>query len=335
MTLFGIILLVIIATILVSIYYCTTDTSGRKKNRVSFNLCNNKKLTYNDTVNDNTRPISNEDTIDTNLNQHFSNTQFHTDYRDTITAFNDIAPSQKDIFNHNNLPAIHTILNPNSKETTILIETFIKQIKKDVKNNVSNYITSNPGWDEPLTQMKNESGWDKFRKELDLPSSLFADPAKKSPVTLVKIDHIEKYKTDFETKYECTLIIQKNNTEDQMIIKVNFIKNYNNNKNTIVTEAIYIIGFLTNEALDVHTPEIDMYNFKGLEMNDIIDNKTIINELNKKYDNLNKANTEFSNSLENEDKQFQKELPSMASFDTFQYTRSIYDDLSGKPINYD
>jgi hypothetical protein len=332
MNLLGIILLVIIAIILFSIYYCTgTQNKYRKKNRVSFILCHTKPTRN---TSDNYTPDDNNE-LEPELKRHFLNVQFHTDYRDTITSFNDLAPSQKELFNHTNLPTVHTVLNPNSSETSVLINTFIKQINKDVKYNVSDYLTSNTGWDEPLAQKKQESGWDKFRKELDLPSSLFSDPAKKSSVKLVKIDHIEKYKTDYETKYECILIIQKTNVEDQMIVKVNFIKNYNSNKNTIVIEAIYIIGFLTNEAEDISTPEADMYNFKGLEMNDIIDNKTIINELNKKYDNLNKANYEFSNSLDKEDKQFQKELPPMSSFDTFQYTRSIYDDLSGKPINYD
>jgi hypothetical protein len=279
--------------------------------------------------------------------------QFHTDYRDTIAAFNDIAPSQKPVFNDGNYAELHTRPKTNNKEIRNMITNFIQVLNKDIKTNVSDYLTANSGWDEPLAQKQPESGWDKFRKALELPSSLFADPASKSPVKLIQIDQVDKYKTDFEIKYVINIIIQKLNVEDQMIVKISFVRDLRDKKNpyNMIIEEIFIVGFLTNEQQNMETDDMNLtgqpgmsglsrntfYDFKGLEtsnMTDIIDNKTIIKELNKKYDHLNQANKNFIGHLDQESRKFQEELPPMSDLDAFKCTRTVYDDLGGKPIIY-
>jgi hypothetical protein len=281
------------------------------------------------------------------INNYYSNMQFHTDYRDTLAAFNDIAPSQKPVFNEGNYAELHTRPKTNNREIRDIITNFIKVLNKDIKTNVSAYLTANSGWDEPLMQKQPESGWDKFRKALELPSSLFGNPASKSPVKLIQIDQVDKYKTDFEIKYVINIIIQKLNVEDQMIVKISFVRDLRDKKNphNMIIEEIFIVGFLTNEQQNMETDDNNLagpnrkafYDFKGLEtsnMTDIIDNKTIVKELNKKYDHLNQANKNFISHLDQESRKFQEELPPMSDLDAFKCTRTVYDDLGGKPIIY-
>jgi len=276
--------------------------------------------------------------------------QFHTDYRDTIAAFNDIAPSQKPVFNEGNYPELHTRPKTSNKEIRTIINNFIQVLNKDIKTNVSSYLNANSGWDEPLAQKQPESGWDKFRKALELPSSLFSDPASKSPVKLIQIDQVEKYKTDFEIKYVINIIIQKLNVEDQMIVKISFVRDLRDKKNphNMIIEEIFIVGFLTNDdandqqnlATNDNLTGLNrngFYSFKGLEtsnMTDIIDNKTIVKELNKKYDTLNQANQNFISHMDLESRRFQEELPPQSDLAAYKCTRTVYDDLGGKPIIY-
>lgn len=285
------------------------------------------------------------------LKPYFMEMQFHTDYRDTIAAFNDIS-QQKEIFNKSNQPVTH--LDPSHKEASYLIKEFIRELNSDVKNSVSDYRTSNTGWDEPLPELKVKSGWDKQQEELGLPSSLYADPAKRAPIKLIKIDDIEKYTTEFETKYVCTIIIQKLNVEDQMIVKISFVQDNtdingeriffqdielytDNNKNSeynVIIEEIFIVGFLTDDEAFVGDGD-DFYNFKGIETDGMIDNKTIMKELIKKYKNRRKEDRKFSESLDEEGQIFHDELCDLSNYDAFKCTRSIYDDLSDKPITYE
>jgi hypothetical protein len=308
--------------------------------------------------------------------------QFHNDYRDTITAFNDIAPSQKELFNESNLPVTHSIA-PH-EEVYDLIREFIRQLNRDVKYNVTDYHNSNTGWDEPIPDKKGKSGWEKQQNELGLPSSLYPDPAKRAKLKLIKIDNVEKQSTEFETKYACTIIMQKVNVGDQVIVKVTFVRdniniddereffrdlddagsigtnygrNYDKNRGTgrctgrstgrgrnrlhknptsnIVIEQIFIVGFLTDEGVNEGSKKEDFYHFKGLETNDIIDNKKIMRELIKKYKKKASEDLEFAASLDEDGRLFHNELRDVSSYDAFKCTRSIYDDLNGKPIVYE
>lgn len=292
-----------------------------------------------------------------NQQPYFMEIQFHNDYRDTITAFNDIAPSQKEIFNQCDLPVNYT--NPPYEEVNDLINEFIKQLNEIIKYNIPEYRHSNSGWDEPLIEMKEKSGWDKQQEELGLPKSLYSDPAKKSLVKLIKIDEVQKLVTELETKYICTIIIQKYNVDDQMIVKISFVKNNKNinedrdffkdigadsdcetiisqnSEINFVIEQIFIVGFLTKEGIQKGNHRDNFYHFKGLETNNITDNKTIVKELIKKYKNKNEQDLLFSASLDEQDKLFRDGLRDISTYDAFKSTRTIYDDLNDKPILYE
>lgn len=300
-------------------------------------------------------------------NPFFLDMQFHTDYRDTLTAFNDIAPAQQLIFNKANLPT--TFSTPPYKEVDAIVKEFIKEVNKTVMFSVTNYRQSNTGWDETIPDKTMESGWDKQQQSLGLPSSLYADPAKRAPIVLIKIDNVEKYVTEFQTQYVIILIVQKKNVEDQMIVKISFIKenidinlerklfddinaDYNkesdfDNSNIVekptyntdmVIEEIFVVGFLSKEGLGGDKPfetNLDLYNFKGLETNDLIDQRMVMKELINKKRQINKEMNNFTAILDPNDQQFHKDIPKLEEYKAYKCTRTIFDDLSGKPVDYD
>ncbi|AYV80948.1 MAG: hypothetical protein Harvfovirus11_10 [Harvfovirus sp.] len=223
----------------------------------------------------------------------FIEMMFHNDYRDTLTAFNDLT-RQKQVFNQSNSPTEYTEMVPNDNEITFLIKQFIRELNKNVINN-SAMRNSNSGWDELLPEEKVVSGWEKQQILLGLPKSLYEDPAPKNKIRLLKIDSAEKFATDQETKYVVQLIIQKLNVDDQMIVKISFVQDNLDSVNldreffdkhrgdrNVLIEEINVVGYLTS---DDECEKKDFYNFKSLETGGIIDDHAVVKELTNKYKN--------------------------------------------------
>lgn len=289
------------------------------------------------------------------IKPYFMEMQFHNDYRDTIAAINDLTNNRREKYNDCNMPVIHT--KPPLEEISEIVNEFIEKLNHDITNNVSEYRSCNNGWDEPIPDYKEKSGWEKQQEELGLPSSLYSDPAKKSKIELIKITDIEKYETKSEIRYICTIIIQKINVDDQMILKLSFIKNNTktnkklyilNDLNSdniydkeskepleIIIEEIFVVGFLTDEGLPNDNKHEDFYDFKGLNYNDVINNKTIIKELIKKYNNRTRENLNFTACLDESSRIFHNELRDIITSNSYQCTRSIYDDLNNNKILYE
>jgi hypothetical protein len=232
---------------------------------------------------------------------YFIENQFHNDYRDALTAFNNIAPSQKQMFNRSNNPI--TTTTPNVKEVKHLIKSFIKELNKNIKHHISELTNVNSGWDCNMPDKQEKSGWDKQQEELGLPSSLYLDPAKKGKIKLIKIDHLEKYTTSDQTRYVAILILQKVNADDQMVLRTSFVlDNVDMNKdrsffdNKIVDgstidnskdvkiEEIFVLGFMTDHSYGAKTIRNDFYKFDFIEDEDgMLDQNEILQELQNKY----------------------------------------------------
>lgn len=60
----------------------------------------------------------------------FVKSQYNDNYRDTVTAFNNMVPVQKDTFNENNLPIEKT--NPDHKEISKMVSDFIEELNKNI-----------------------------------------------------------------------------------------------------------------------------------------------------------------------------------------------------------
>lgn len=236
------------------------------------------------------------------VNLYFIESQFHNDYKDTLTAFNNIVPCQKQLFNRSNLPV--TTIEPNINDVKQLIVSFINEVNKNLQQSESSEM-SPIGWNDFKPEKKIKSGWDKQQEALGLPTSMYKEGAEKAPIKLVKIDHLEKYETDDETRHVTYLIVQKKNSNDQMVIRVSFVIDRNDlnldrdffddekdfYETAVKIEEVFVIGFMTNEGKNKGTSRQDFYNFESLNDDQLVSDKDIVVELNKKkkqyYDEIN------------------------------------------------
>lgn len=227
------------------------------------------------------------------VNKFFQEVQFHQDYRDTMNAFN-LLTDQKPFFNIADLP-VTNLEKPSNSEINNLISKFIREVNKIVKNHVSDELGAT-SWTDNMPQKKYKSGWDKQQEELGLPGSIYNEPAPKSSIRLIKLDHAEKYETDAEVKYVVFLIIQKRNTEDQMLVRVSFVvdkqdlnldreffdKNKNSYETSVSIEEISIIGFMITHGFGEQGSKEKFYDFEGISDGRMFSQKEIIRQLNKK-----------------------------------------------------
>lgn len=232
------------------------------------------------------------------IKPYFVDMRVHNDYRDTITAFNNIAPDQRPIFNRSVLPVKQIDADPEQFKS--LVKAFIENINESVKNDVNEYIVDKTGWDELAPENQGKPGWDKQQEKLGLPGSIFNKPAERAKIKLLKIDKVDKFATAEQINFIVYMIIKKKNVDDQMIIKVSFVMNnedvnadreffkkHSNAELDIKIEEIAIIGFLTDHSYGSNVPREDFYDFKldynNIENDDILDQQIILDELKHKY----------------------------------------------------
>jgi len=276
-----------------------------------------------------------------NINSHLLDVKFHNDYRDAITAFNNLAPAQKQIFNVGNIPVSNELVDPTTVST--MVNDFITNLNKNIRHNVPETRTVNSGWDEVIPDPTIKSGWEIAQESLGLAGSLYNNPASNNIMNLVQILSTNKYSTEDEIKYLITMVLSKTGVDDQMLVKVSFIEDrrfmtdennfFKNNikETTIIIEEIDILGFLTNYGTDdgnVFDP-FNFYNFESLDKSEITDNNQIIKELMKRH-NDRMAEVEYRTALLDEEaRDFYRDLPNVTQSKSYQVTRDIVDDMKG------
>lgn len=271
----------------------------------------------------------------------FVEMRYHTDYRDTMTAFNNIAPSQKQIFNVANQPVVFT--NPHKKEVKNLVEDFIDELNRNIIEFVPDYRTNNSGWDEPLQDKKEgKDSFAKFMNSLGLPGSLYDNPAKKAPVELIKIDHVEKYESDDEIKYLVYLFVKKPNVKDQMVVRIsfvldkriinidrNFFDNHKESRLSAIIEEIFIMGYMVPVGVGrINRPRDSFYNFQMLEKDGIVDQEQIIKQLNRKLKERSAERDSFNKNLDQDTYNLKTGAPNLMNYESYQATQTIYDDFN-------
>jgi hypothetical protein len=280
-----------------------------------------------------------KDTIKPHINANFSEVQFHNDYRDTISAFNDIAPSQKQVFNKENVPIKFS--NPSSKEVKYMIKDFMKELNQINKNDKNEFRNSNSGWDDLKPDKRIKSGWEKQMEKLGLPSNIYNDPACKSKIILLAIDHVEKYETERQIRYVCYIFIQKKNVVDQMVVRISFVtdkadinedrdffKDTQENLKVII-EEIFILGFMSPTSSDKLVQQVDsFYNFDSLERTDAISDTQITKELIKKYKERTAEMNSFNATLDTEGRNFHRDIPNVECSESYKTTQTIFDDMN-------
>lgn len=269
----------------------------------------------------------------------FRQEQFNNNYRDTLTAFNNIAPDQKTVFNIMNLPVDTSNLPNNDPTVVTLVKKFVGQLNQNVKTQVGDRINKNSGWDEKMPEPNMKSGWDEAQTKLGLPTSLFDGPAPKASVKIDEIKGVQRESTEAETRYRINVILKKRNTRDKIAVRLNFVtsnddeeygKRYindgvvdrntnvkiNKSDNLIIIEEIAILGFFIydpescqqiNGSADKY-PDNDLFDFGDLVNNDITDQTFIMKELTDTYKRRIKEANGFNAALDTEGRNFSSTL---------------------------
>ena len=284
------------------------------------------------------------DVIEKNIvKDNFIETQFHNDYRDVISALNDLVPSHKQIFNVANIPLKYS--EPDHNEVTGMTTDFIETLNNTVKKVVSKVRNNNTGWDEPLEDPAVESGWDKIQRGLgNVP--VHTRPLGKTNITLVSIEQVQKYETEGEIKYTCRIIIQKEGADDQMLLKVSFVVDKSNMTDEdnffqlrnvemdVTLEEAFIEGYLSDYGSDSRKQyelvKNKFYQLDNMEHNNMTDPKYIQNELLKHHRKREKE-AEYRNSLlDEEGRDFHHNLPNVGKYSSYDVTQTIFDDMNNK-----
>jgi hypothetical protein len=341
MNLLNIVFIVIIIFIVYKISFCNEVVkSPENYNNLEKNIIRHKKKNMLDDLISN---YSYGDVISPKrVKPNLLNLQFHNDYRDTITAFNNLVPEKKQYFNLPNLPLQYNEVA--SGEVKNIVLDFIEAVNDNLVQEVPTHRNPNSGWDEAVVDPTVESGWDKVQKALGLVPSLWKGPATKNRLYLVNIEQVQKYETEDEVKYSCTLVLQKEGVEDQMLVKADFVRDKRplrdennfffttNVEINIVIENVFILGYLSDQGND-HRLQYDgdavkFYDYNKLEHNNLVDPQYIMSELEGKYKKRTKEMQQRNAMLDEEGQAFHRELPSPYDLSNIRETRSIIDDMT-------
>jgi len=264
------------------------------------------------------------------IEPNFIEAMFHADYMDVATAFNNLSPNQRQIFNINNVPCEVT------KDTDIavvgeIVNDFIKSVNDNIQTSVPLIHTVNSGWDETLPEHTGLSGWEKVQKQLGLPTTLYNKPKMNTNVKLICFNNIVKYETENETKYVCKIVIQKNKVKDKLVIKVSFVLPKGLKNTNVIIETISILGYTTTQGLGTdRTSTDDFYYFDSLEQNNMLTGKTVARELMKKYDVKKKIMQERIDGMDLDTQEKYHDTPSPSSYDSYRATQTVFDDMFEK-----
>jgi hypothetical protein len=298
------------------------------------------------------------------VNSNFIENQFHNDYRDLITAFNNLVPDRKQLFNLPNIPLKYS--EPEAAEVKNLVTDFVSVVNNNLDTDVPCTRNKNSGWDEAIPDPNVKSGWDKVQESLGLPVSLYEEPAGKAKVVLVDIPKVQKYETEDEIKYSIDLVLQKVNVDDQMLIKADFVQdkrpttdenNFFTTKNVemkVSIETIFAVGYLTKagdngnltcgrgDELNIGSGESyninnvqnydgdkeKYYDYNKLEFNNMTDPKMVQRLLMEKYKKRNEEMEERTAMLDSEGQAYHASLPNVSEYANIRGSRSIYDDMN-------
>lgn len=257
----------------------------------------------------------------------FVDAQYHPKYKDLNNAIRLMIPANKDIFNIANLPATYST--PNKKEVDDIMQDFTYKLNDIIKTKV-------------MMPTKVQSGWENFQASLGLPTLHSNTESEKGNYDLIALSKIEKLSTEQESKYVIQCVLQKENVEDQVLLKVhlikfnaeqhdedNFFKNVNDYKNPIRIEHIYIVGFLTKDPMTrSFNPNDNVFHYDDLEHQMLTSPKQIQDTLMKKYKEKHNEMRARTAMIDEDGKVFDLTLTDkMHKSPAYTHTRTIFDDM--------
>ena len=293
-------------------YDSNNDNNNNDNNNNQINICVNKKV-----------------------NSELLDVQYHKDYYDTINAINNLT-TQKELFNNNYLPVIES--KPPTKFTNQLVDFFMKKINYEIQNNVDEFRHHNSGWNDLGRQKRIKSGFEQGQEDLGLPGNLYNEPASKDILDIIKIESSDQLLTNEQMRIIITIVAQKKNVQDQIILKIVFFFDdmVNRSKmiindNYVIIEKLFINGFLTdsNNNGNVETNTDKFYSYDNI---DAVDEVTCQSKIIKQLiDNKNKRKDEFNSFSVTMDLKEQEQHDLDDIFSKNENTRDIIDDLQNYP----
>lgn len=289
--------------------------------------------------------ITNDDSIQYEpVKPNFLHIQWHNDYRDVITALQNLSPAKKQLFNHSNIPIKYS--QPEATEVYDIVQDFIEAINENICNEVPNYRNKNSGWDEAIPDPNEKSGWEQIQESLGLAPSLYDKPAGKRNVRLIAIQEVEKRETEDEVQHIINFVISKYGVEDQMVLRASFVQDLRplrdeNNFNVandiqidVSIEELSVIGFLSNEGpddnLNFEADKDQYYDYKLMEYNNMTDPRYVLSKLEEKYNQRNSEMNQMTALLDEEGQAFHSTLPHSYDYSNIQATQTIFDDYNKK-----
>ena len=280
----------------------------------------------------------------------FIDTQYHKDYNDTITAINNLT-SQKELFNMGFLPVREVEPDPDNVDE--LVNLFLERLNDEVRHRVAEYLNPNSGWNDQGKQKKIKSGFEEQMEELGLPGDLYTQPADKAKVRLVRIEKAEQHMTDDQIRFVITIIVQKKNVKDQMVLKVHYfmekedlksggddrddffkksVANHQKEElnNLVIIEQIFTVGFMSDTGT-AKTRMDKFYEYKDVMNQDgIIDQYKVLQIMKKKHAERSRELSSFLCSVDDDTKALH-DVPGIGNYEAHENTRTIMDDLRVNP----
>ena len=202
-------------------------------------------------------------------NKFFQEKQYHSEYKDVITAIKYMTDSKKK-FNLESLPVNFIEDDIESDENAYnLINLFMIKLNKYINENI-------------IIPDEVKSGWDAVYKKLGIPILHDKTNTVKNKIEVIKILNIYKFDTNNQSKYVYDLILSKDNVIDKMILNVELVYNKSSKKDLI--EKLFIKGFITNSEISyIPSNRLDYSTKEQENPNKVTDIEYIQKELYKKY----------------------------------------------------
>jgi len=271
----------------------------------------------------------------------FEAVQFHNDYRDVITALNDIASDRKQVFNIYNEPVEHK--KAGSDKIKKLLNDFIGYMNQHMKTSISDTRHPNSGWDDAAPDPRGKDGWDEYWSRLGV-GQIYTNPLPRSSIKITEIEDADVYGIRNEVKLVVRCVIKKEYADDELVITIAFVlPDAKNTPDDVKIEEAYVEGVYVNNPGLRGVTEYNTYgtNYREfderMEENDLTNPREVDQQVRAYYDRLeeNRATRHTNSPMFEMDSPIKaRELPELGSYGSFAMTQMACDDLY-EPVVYE
>lgn len=210
-----------------------TATKKHRSNTQTRTIAENKKKSFDE--------LMKHDIVRDEREKHFIRVTFHDDFRDVMDIIDLLCPYQRDMF----IQSSETIIREVEKEGfTIMVEELLEnmnEMKLNIaeKKDVQQLSIATANKDDRLY------GYDKVQESLGRPRSIYTLRKTGGIMKLKDIISVRQLENKNETRNVITFIIVKDNTPDELVVKLTVMYN-NMNPTSLTIEKFSIEGYKTD-----------------------------------------------------------------------------------------